>query len=1082
MPQNIIKTRGSTRASKPDAGGANLRSVPVFGVVKNNIDPIRSGRIQVYVSDFSSDDPDDARSWITVSYMSPFFGLVEPTANDTGPGTFKTNSSSYGFWNSPPDIGTTVICIFINGDMNYGFYIGCVPQPEALQMVPAIGAVSNVVVNEGEAKGYGGAKRLPVTNINTNNTQKANSDNFLNEPKPVHSYVADVMNTQGILRDTIRGPISSSAQRESPSRVGWGISTPGRPIYSGGFTDDTILDAAKSNKNQQAMKVISRRGGHSIVMDDGDLVGRDQLVRIRTALGHQILMSDDGQTLMILHSNGKSYVELGKEGTVDVYSTNSVNVRTQGDINLHADNDINIHATNNLNVKAKNINVESEVDTTHRIGKDYSVATLGKFTHKVGSSMTMQSGDEAGFVSDSVVFIKGSKINLNSGSPGVTPKDVPSIPVNLHSDTLGDETKGFMAAPGKLKSIASRAPAHAPWANAGQGVNVKTSLSASDSFPKAPSSVTDQANTVADAASGQTQISAAQVTTIPNVNAASSAIDKGTTASMLTCMKETAASNPLTTEAVKQGAGVIEAAGIKAAVVGAYAASPSMLDAAGMLKAGSGPLVNKLINSNLSLANSLPTNLFTGSQGISSLDSLVKNSVAQAGVQTSLIQKSQSMLTCTGVFSGSESPTAIAGAVMSGVQNGIKATTDVLKSVTTGSIPSLSALNGSAGDVMKSIGSGNFAAGIADKVTGGMGPITSSANSLAKGLGGVITAGANAAESAFNAIKNAFPTMKPGPVDLETVAASLDKAGENIAAQVGPSVSGFANSVKGGVPGSLSSAGLGSATSALDSLKTAAASASSVIESSAGALAAQIGPGVSGFAGSIKNAASVASGVSLLPGNPTGPIINQAAGAFSLPGTEGIKSAIDTNSATAMAGQALPSNLTSLVSGSVGSLKSTLGSIDKLGTGLSSSLMSSFPAAAAATIGAALGALTTGSSTMKLPSIGSDTAKLPNFTNKLEAGIPKPNISGTVPTSAADFDTLIKKGIEERKKSLEEIKALEAKASSLKKTYIDLQNSLPEGDPSVAEAEKAWLAVAKEAKTKTDILVPDPFANSRYSG
>jgi hypothetical protein len=55
-------------------------------------------------------------------------------------------------------------------------------------------------------------------------------------------------------------------------------------------------------------------------------------------------MSDGAVTLQIIHSNGQSYVELGTEGTVDVYAMNSVNIRTQGDLNLHADNNININS------------------------------------------------------------------------------------------------------------------------------------------------------------------------------------------------------------------------------------------------------------------------------------------------------------------------------------------------------------------------------------------------------------------------------------------------------------------------------------------------------------------------------------------------------------------------------------------------------------------------------------------------------------------------------------------------------------------------------------------------------------------
>ncbi len=116
--QNIIKTTGTIKASTPNSGGANPRLAPVFGVVKNNIDPNRMGKLQVYIADFGSNDPNDQSSWCTVSYMSPFYGFVRPTSGDTGFGDYVSNPSSYGVWNSPPDIGTTVVCIFINGDLN----------------------------------------------------------------------------------------------------------------------------------------------------------------------------------------------------------------------------------------------------------------------------------------------------------------------------------------------------------------------------------------------------------------------------------------------------------------------------------------------------------------------------------------------------------------------------------------------------------------------------------------------------------------------------------------------------------------------------------------------------------------------------------------------------------------------------------------------------------------------------------------------------------------------------------------------------------------------------------------------------
>ena len=481
MASNEIKVKGQAKSTKPDAGGGVIRTVPVLGVVKNNIDSTRAGRLDVYIADFGAPNPDDSKSWITVSYMSPFFGSTPASGAMDDFGTYTQNPSSYGMWFSPPDIGSTVVCLFINGDVNYGYYIGSILPPELLQMIPAIGATENVVLNGAEAAGLGGATTLPVVNLNTNNKTLNDASNFLIAPKPVHSYSSSIYFQQGLIRDSIRGPISSSALRESPSRVGWGVSTPGRPIYQGGFTDNNVLTKGATSSNE-SLKLVSRRGGHSIVMDDGDVVGKDQLIRLRTALGHQILMSDDGQTLFIIHANGQSYIELGKEGTIDMYATNSVNIRTQGDLNLHADNNININAKNDLNIAANNIKINAETDISYRSGKNFSGYTLGTYTVKVNGSMSMEASGEGSYASAGTMYVNGSKINLNTGSTSVIPAEVPIIPIVTHTDTLFDKIKGWLAAPGYLLSIVSRAPAHSPWSSANQGVDVKVNNNSSRAF------------------------------------------------------------------------------------------------------------------------------------------------------------------------------------------------------------------------------------------------------------------------------------------------------------------------------------------------------------------------------------------------------------------------------------------------------------------------------------------------------------------------------------------------------------------------------------------------------------------------
>ena len=450
----------------------------------------------VYISGINNKPPEDPTSWMQVNYLPPFYGQLSGGTNSDGYGGFLSNPVSYGMWNSPPDIGTRVICIFVNGDPSLGYYIGCIPDETALQMVPAIGGVDNVVPNnDGEANSLGGGGRLPVTNMNTGNAGLADGDTFLSAPKPIHSYAAAIMFQQGINRDSLRGPISSSANRETPSTVGWGVSTPGRPIYQGGYDDASVV--SNFNDSPSNFEVISRRGGHSIVMDDGDLIGRDQLVRIRTALGHQILMSDDGQCLSILHSNGMSYIELGKEGTVDVYTTNSFNVRSQGDINLHADNNINIHATNALNIHSNSLHMNTEASATHRVGASYAISAEKNFTVLAGGACSLGAGGEVGIAGVGSAYVTGGKVLLNTGAIGTQPQGQSSIPFNAQTDTLFDQDKGFLAAPNNLLSICSRTPAHMPWLNANQGVPVKSNLDATANFPSSPSTAVSNVNKVA---------------------------------------------------------------------------------------------------------------------------------------------------------------------------------------------------------------------------------------------------------------------------------------------------------------------------------------------------------------------------------------------------------------------------------------------------------------------------------------------------------------------------------------------------------------------------------------------------------
>lgn len=752
--EDIIKQRGTFKIFKDDRGGGVLYSHPIIGIVKNNIDPLRSGKIQVYLDRLNAADQDNPENWTWVNYSSPFFGYTQNTASNDADGTFVGNRNSYGFWATPPDINTEVICVFINGQPDLGYYIASIPSPTLNHMVPAIGASSNIIPNEGEANSYGGATALPVTEINDANQTYENSDQPQSLARPIHSYQAAILNNQGLLRDPVRGAISSSAMRESPSKV-FGISTPGNPIYAGGFNapgSKTISEAVRDQTiSDEQFAVIGRTGGHTFVLDDGDIDGKNKLVRLRTAQGHTLLMNDTDQTLFIIHSNGKSWIELGKEGTIDMYSTNSVNVRTQGDLNLHADNNININAKKDLNISADNINIESLKATNQFVGTEYKGFTKGSHTLKVNSKMSFYSKDDSSIKSDRTNYLNGGpNVHLNTGASSLVPEEVKQLPIVAHVDTLYDEQKGYASAPAKLKSIVSRAPTHQPWANANQGVDVKVNLSASANFPAAASENIQQINqSVSSLPVNATSPSV--MATVPNLNPVSSPLDQMTATSLVSQMAVNA-STGTSSMAVKSTAGVVNIDGQKVASIGSLALTPAQLEEAGYLKPGSAVSVNAAISNGKSIADAMPPNVFTGKNGVASVSDLTTSISAQAYAATDLMRVSEGKLISAGAITGKESSTQIGGLVLSTASVGITPTLDLLKQSTVGaSVVNGSYLSASVNSPSQLVAGGVAATTLADKQNSGLGASLSKIGTAVKG----------AAAAVWEKITSAFKKLVP---------------------------------------------------------------------------------------------------------------------------------------------------------------------------------------------------------------------------------------------------------------------------------------------------------------------------------
>ncbi len=325
-----------------------------IGIVKNNIDSARRGRLQVYIPDLGG-PPDESVSWRTVNHAGPFAGStgfekVQPT------NTHPQVPHTYGMWFAAPDIDNLVLVTFINGDANRGYWFACVPSTLSHWMVPAMGSTLDAYKEPGTEDGVS-AVQYPVCEHNPALPAVNAYSTFPKNKKPVHKVQWKILYSQGLETDSVRGTISSSSHRESPSRV-TGLSTPGRP------------DPDRSGKKPYDKQINTRKGGHTFVLDDGDTAGFDQMIRLRSAGGHQLMLNDKHEILYVANSAGTAWLEFDTTGKIHLYGKDSISLRTEKDFNFHADADINIHSYKTISVYAKDaIKMESKLIQLHATEK-----------------------------------------------------------------------------------------------------------------------------------------------------------------------------------------------------------------------------------------------------------------------------------------------------------------------------------------------------------------------------------------------------------------------------------------------------------------------------------------------------------------------------------------------------------------------------------------------------------------------------------------------------------------------------------------------------------------------------------------
>ena len=449
MPNESLM-HGSAKAPTPRPG-------PFLAKVVSNFDPTYMGTLEVEILRPSGAEGTQS-VFHAVKYMSPFYGVTNVNFLKKSPDNYTNTQQSYGMWMVPPDVGSTVIIMFIDGDPKRGYWFGCVPDESMNFMVPGHAAISNTV--------EGTYPRSPAGEYNKLTNTQVGDPEAVQKPT---SPLADVLNKQGLILDDIRGITTSSARREAPSMV-FGISTPG-PL-------DKRPGANTANYGKPEYVItnapVSRLGGSTFVMDDGDAaftrktpassgppeyasvetgdtsgdstIPHNELVRIRTRTGHQILLHNSEDLIYIGNAKGTTWIELTSNGKIDIYAKDSISVHTQNDLNFTADRDINFTAANNINLNAKAIFAQTTNNLEIKVGKDGKIDAAGSANIKSGTTTNITSGTDLNLKASAKWMQSGASYWSKTASGG------------------GSSEVSAVAAAAAAAPKAARVPLAEPWA------------------------------------------------------------------------------------------------------------------------------------------------------------------------------------------------------------------------------------------------------------------------------------------------------------------------------------------------------------------------------------------------------------------------------------------------------------------------------------------------------------------------------------------------------------------------------------------------------------------------------------------
>ena len=391
------------------------------GTVVDTNDPQQMGRLRIacpaWGDGAAGDLTDDAIQHIPwAMYASPLGGITNFGTKGPEDGEFNgtTGVVTYGMW-AIPKINAQVLVACIDGQPGLRIWLGCLYYQHTPHTMPHGKFTTS-------SPDYPGAPAGPLTH-----------DDTIIQPLYTNYYTAFAEDHTSVEWQT-RGADYTVAAVDATLKDISQIKTPDDKDtklnddfnYRQGYAlsrlePDKPTTTTTKNFDSQVYSWTTP-GFHAFSMDDRVENCR---MRFRTSAGHQVILDDTNERIYIMTAQGKNWVQIDQDGTIDIFAEAKISVRSKDDINFTSDKSIRMHgkegihmySDGNINVESKKaIQLKSDTNVTIQATQNFFLNSGGN-VNIVGNSLKLTSDGSMDLYSGGGLQASAStSVNLNAGS------------------------------------------------------------------------------------------------------------------------------------------------------------------------------------------------------------------------------------------------------------------------------------------------------------------------------------------------------------------------------------------------------------------------------------------------------------------------------------------------------------------------------------------------------------------------------------------------------------------------------------------------------------------------------------------